>query len=658
MSKFIIILIFGISSTALADEYRSFSDKDGRTIKAKVLKVNTQAKKVTMERDNKKETTVPIRVFSETDQEYINAWSPSSSGAKPVTQPLTPVSRAHAHNDYLHQRPLLDALENGFSSVEADVFLKNGDLLLGHDLSQTMEGRNLDALYLQPLAKRVQHSDNNRVHQHAETFYLLIDFKTDGKAAYELLKKQIKPYRTLLTEFSNTATKTNAVTIIITGNCPISKMTKEEQRWAGCDGFVSNLDAKPNQHLMPWMSGKWGEFFKWNGSGTMPQKEQAKLESLVQKAHANGQAIRFWAAPDNRASWAAQQKVGVDFINSDRLQDLAHFLKSSSKEVQRKRNAKTATPTRAIAQQATMTNPIATHGQDPWVVQYEGAYYYCYSHNGSIWINRHQTLQKACQFKGKRIWTPPAGTSYSKDIWAPEIHNIGGHWYVYFAADDGNNANHRMYVLKSQTNDPQGRYTFMGKISDATDKWAIDGTVLEHAGSLYFIWSGWDGDENGQQELYIAKMKDPKTIVGKRVMISEPEYDWETIGNPYINEGPQVLKNQGTVFIIYSASGSWTDDYCLGQLQLRGSDPLKHGSWKKSRKPVFSGTGTVFSPGHASFVKSPNCKEDWMVYHTAKHKGAGWDRDINIKRFTWDIKGDPVFGDPSKGVMIPTPGSK
>jgi len=151
-------------------------------------------------------------------------------------------------------------------------------------------------------------------------------------------------------------------------------------------------------------------------------------------------------------------------------------------------------------------------------------------------------------------------------------------------------------------------------------------------------------------------MKNPKTITGKRVLISEPEYDWEKIGRPLINEGPQVLKNKDQIFIIFSASGSWTDNYCLGQLKLSGDNPLDPGSWTKSRTPVFSGTGTVFSPGHASFVKSPDGKEDWIVYHTAKQKGTGWKRDVNIKKFTWDINGNPSFGYPeSKGVNIPAP---
>lgn len=306
--------------------------------------------------------------------------------------------------------------------------------------------------------------------------------------------------------------------------------------------------------------------------------------------------------------------------------------------------------------QQTITNPIAPVGQDPWVIQHEGYYYYCYSHDGSIWVNRHRLLQEACRFNGVKVWTPPEGEAYSRSLWAPELHLLNGTWYVYVAADDGRNESHRMYVLKSVTGDPMGDYEFAGKVSDPSDRWAIDGTVLEHDGKLYFIWSGWEGDRDVQQDLYIALMADPQTIAGERITISVPEYEWEKVGRPLVNEGPQVLKHGDDVFIIYSASGSWTDDYCLGQLKLVGDDPLDPASWEKLPNPVFSSTDTVFSPGHASFTKSPDQSEDWIVYHTARHKGAGWHRDVNIKQFTWDENGNPVFGVPEKGVEIPAPG--
>lgn len=313
--------------------------------------------------------------------------------------------------------------------------------------------------------------------------------------------------------------------------------------------------------------------------------------------------------------------------------------------------------TGAVAKEETIKNPIAPHGHDPWVIQRDGVYYYCYSHHGGIWVNKRKRLQDAVQFTGKNVWRPPGGKPYSKSLWAPELHKIGAKWYIYVAADNGENHNHRMYALASATADPMGKYIFKGKVASPSDKWAIDATVLQLRSKLYFIWSGWEGDRNGRQDLYIAPMSDPVTISGKRVLISIPELSWEKNGRPLINEGPQVLINGSNVFIIYSASGSWTDHYCLGQLRLTGKNPLDPKAWTKKNTPVFAGTDAVFSPGHASFTKSPDGREDWIVYHTAKHRGAGWNRDICMKRFTWDAKRNPVFGRPlRKGAeILPAP---
>lgn len=311
----------------------------------------------------------------------------------------------------------------------------------------------------------------------------------------------------------------------------------------------------------------------------------------------------------------------------------------------------------AMQQNTQISNPVAPSGSDPWVIREGSFYYYCYSHRGDLWINKRKRLQDVVQFTGKKVWSPPAGKPYSKELWAPELHKMGEKWYIYVAADDGENRNHRMYALESATADPMGRYIFKGKVAAPSDKWAIDGTVLKWQSKLYFIWSGWAGNRNVRQDLYIAPMGDPLSISGKRVLISKPEYAWEKMGKPPINEGPQVLINSNDLFIIYSASGSWTDYYALGQLRLTGKDPLDASAWSKTDASVFSSSSTVFSPGHASFTKSPDGKEDWIVYHTAKHQGAGWNRDVCMKRFTWDSKGNPLFGQPSpKGVLIDAPG--
>jgi GH43 family beta-xylosidase len=306
--------------------------------------------------------------------------------------------------------------------------------------------------------------------------------------------------------------------------------------------------------------------------------------------------------------------------------------------------------------QRVISNPVAPEGHDPWITQADGVYYYCYSHRSGIWVNSGLRIENAVRFDGREVWRPTRGMSYSRELWAPEMHRLEGRWYIYLAADDGNNENHRIYVLEADTNDPAGDYTMRGKITDPSDKWAIDGTVMQHGGRLYFIWSGWEGDTNVAQNLYIASMKDPLSIDGPRSLISRPEYDWEQVGKPLVNEGPEVLTHEGDVFIIYSASGSWTDNYCLGQLKLVGNDPLDPASWQKKNTPVFGSTATVFSPGHASFARSPDGTEDWIIYHAAKRQGAGWDRNTRMQRFTWDLEGNPCFGYPvSEGVPIPAP---
>jgi GH43 family beta-xylosidase len=237
------------------------------------------------------------------------------------------------------------------------------------------------------------------------------------------------------------------------------------------------------------------------------------------------------------------------------------------------------------------------------------------------------------------------------------LHLLDGRWYIYVAADDGDNRNHRMYVLRGDAEDPQKPFKLKGRIAARTDRWAIDGTILETEGRRYFVWSGWEGDQNVSQNLYVAPLSDPWTISGERVCISKPELPWEMNGRPLINEGPEVLVNkEGKVFLIYSASGSWTDDYCLGELALNGRDPMKPSSWSKSPKPAFARTADVFGPGHGSFVRSPDGKEDWIVYHAARIKGGGWDRDVRAQKFGWLADGSPDFGAPvATGVAIQEP---
>lgn len=312
----------------------------------------------------------------------------------------------------------------------------------------------------------------------------------------------------------------------------------------------------------------------------------------------------------------------------------------------------------------TFNNPLLPSGADPYSFYKDGYYYYMNTMGKKLDLWKTKNLVELKTAERKTIFTPPANTFYSKELWAPEILFLRNKWYVYFAADDGKNDNHRMYVLENASKDPmKGEWIFKGKIADATNKWAIDGDVFEYKKQLYMIWSGWEGDTNGQQNIYIAKMKNPWTIESQRVKISSPQFDWETNGDlgnnehVNVNEGPQALQHNGKLFIVYSASGCWTDFYALGLLSFNGSnDLLNANSWKKSEKPVFkqSYENGVYAPGHNSFFKSPNGKEDWILYHANSKpgQGCGGFRSPRAQKFTWNADGTPNFGVPVKEVEV------
>jgi GH43 family beta-xylosidase len=305
----------------------------------------------------------------------------------------------------------------------------------------------------------------------------------------------------------------------------------------------------------------------------------------------------------------------------------------------------------------TFTNPIISDGADPWVI-FDAGYYYFTDTTGTGVYVRKATRMAGTNGIGSvasvKVFSPPAPDD--QDVWAPEIHIIQGVAYLYYAADDGNNANHRIFA--AQQVGQSTTFTSKGKVYDATtDCWAIDGTVLEATnGALYLIWSGWPGTNNVVQNLYIAPMSNPMTISGPRVLLSTPQLAWES----WIEEGPEVLQRNGKVFVIFSANESWTDSECLGMLVNSDGNYLNPASWTKLPQPVFqtisNATGAVYGPGGSTFTQSLDGTEDWILYHAAQYSGAGWNRNIRMQRFTWDANGYPDFGLPiPAGVVIADP---
>jgi hypothetical protein len=238
-----------------------------------------------------------------------------------------PLARAHAHNDYLHRRPLLDALGHGFTSVEADIYLIDGHLLVAHDQDKAWATNTLQALYLDPLLARAK-LNKGRIYPEGPVFTLLIDVKSEAEATYSVLKEVLKPYQKMLTRFSNDSIETNAVTIVLSGNRAQAAVAAEKIRFVSIDGRLPDLDTKVSRCLMPLVSDNWVKHFQWRGVGPLPEEDKRKLDKIVTAAHEQGQKLRFWGTPDSAQVWQQLYDAGVDFLNTDDLPGMESFLRS------------------------------------------------------------------------------------------------------------------------------------------------------------------------------------------------------------------------------------------------------------------------------------------------------------------------------------------
>jgi glycerophosphoryl diester phosphodiesterase len=238
-----------------------------------------------------------------------------------------PLPRAHAHNDYEHERPLLDALSHGFCSIEADIHLRDGQILVAHDPEDVHPDRTLESLYLKPLAERVE-KNGGRVFPDGPSVTLLIDIKTGGEETYQALRPLLEKYRGMLTRFATGLVHQGAVTVVISGNRPKELIAAEEERLVGIDGRAADVRSESDlpSDLVPLISDNWMLQFTWRGEGEMPERERQNLERLVRRAHDQGRRVRFWATPENENLWQTLLDADVDLIGTDDLGRLAKFL--------------------------------------------------------------------------------------------------------------------------------------------------------------------------------------------------------------------------------------------------------------------------------------------------------------------------------------------
>lgn len=299
----------------------------------------------------------------------------------------------------------------------------------------------------------------------------------------------------------------------------------------------------------------------------------------------------------------------------------------------------------------TFHNPIVARAADPWVLRHtDENYYFMHTQSGGLGLTSSSSLPGLAQGRKKTIWSPEPGGRYSYNLWAPEIHHLDGKWYIYFTANDGGgDESRRICVLENGHADPmEGDWVWRGALPTPVP--GLDGTVVTVQEQLYFMYAGYGHFPDYGSAIYIMRMSNPWTLEGDHVLLTAPTLDWEKQGGMAINEGPVTLHRNGRIYLVYSASTTWSEDYALGMLTMEESaDPMEPSSWSKSPVPVFhkSVENGVYATGHNSFTVSPDGEEDWIVYHALPAPGADAGlRATCIQRFTWKEDGTPDFGIP------------
>lgn len=261
-----------------------------------------------------------------------SAASGGAGGGAPIVVDSSK-SCGHAHNDYEHERPLLDALDHGFCSVEADVFLVDGALLVGHTESDLEPGRTLQSLYLDPLRQLAADGALDRggggIGPHGGPLQLLIDVKSGAEATWAALDPVLAGYDDILTEFSDGTTTPGEVTAVISGGRALETMAAAPLRYAAVDGRIGDesepVPATVPASLVPLVSQNWGLLFVWVEGEPFNTEQQAQLQAYVDEAHAAERIVRFWSTRDTPESWAVLAAAQVDLINVDDLAGLQAF---------------------------------------------------------------------------------------------------------------------------------------------------------------------------------------------------------------------------------------------------------------------------------------------------------------------------------------------
>jgi alkaline phosphatase len=231
------------------------------------------------------------------------------------------VANAHSHNDYEQDIPLMRAYRAGFGSIEADIFLQNGQLLVAHEKNDLNTHRTLQHLYLDSLNTFAVKNNGYPYADHTKKLLLLIDIKTEAVPTLAKLTEVLQQYPALI--------ESRNMLFVISGNRPPETAFTSYPAFISFDGVVSASYGEDALQRIALMSDNLANYTQWDGRGKIKSTDWKKLKAVVAKMHALGKPVRFWNAPDTENAWRQLVKLGVDYINTDHINELAAFFMHS-----------------------------------------------------------------------------------------------------------------------------------------------------------------------------------------------------------------------------------------------------------------------------------------------------------------------------------------
>nr|WP_233166949.1 alkaline phosphatase [Pedobacter sp. ASV2] len=236
-------------------------------------------------------------------------------------------NRGHSHNDYKQNIPLLTAYYAEMGSIEADVFLRNGELYVAHDSTEIKPGLTLKKLYLDPLATFYKANGNHPYKNPSLKLQLVVDVKQDYQHVLPQLLKELKAYPNVF----DGNLKASAISIAVSGDVPKPADFKNYSAQLSFDGRPYINYTKEELKRVAMISDDLKNHTQWNGKGNPTKTDEAHLLKVINKAHEQGKPFRFWATQDSPNTWIVLERLGADWINTDQPTKLRDFYLNKAK---------------------------------------------------------------------------------------------------------------------------------------------------------------------------------------------------------------------------------------------------------------------------------------------------------------------------------------